>query len=125
MPVTLWWLMHAQTRLALEVEHEIEALAASDVATLEIDGADAAARDDALTMIPATVEIDLVAPVDRMFRAGAYARAAARAGVEIDRIRLGPGDAERPQPSFDAIHRAGIDRVVPDRRQPRPSTRAG
>src|SRR5262249_59658207 len=64
-PVALRRLVHAQVRLATQIEDQIEALAASDVAPVEIDGSDRAARRDALSMGFAAVEIDFMSPIAR------------------------------------------------------------
>ena len=104
--------MHAQEWLPLEVEHEVEALAAGLIVALEVDCSDRAARDDALAMILAAVEIDLIAPVDRIFGAHLDAGVAARANIEIDGIVLRPRDLERAQPARDAFDLAGVHRIV-------------
>src|SRR5437879_4513165 len=39
-PVTLWRLMQREARLPAEIEHEVEALLAPGVASLEINGSD-------------------------------------------------------------------------------------
>ena len=101
MPVTLWRLMHCESRLAPKIEHEVEGLAAfpGGLGTVEVDRADGCARDDALAVIAAAIEIDLVAEIDRLFRADLDAGVAARADLEIDRVFLRPARLERTQPS--------------------------
>ena len=79
---------------------------------IEVDGADRAAGDDALPVVAALVEIDLVAPVDRLLRADADARVAARADVEVDGIVLRPFDLERAEPSGGAARRAAVHGIL-------------
>src|SRR6266566_3667304 len=81
-PISLRRLMHGEVRRAVEIEHEIEVLAARLRGTLEIDGADRAAGHHALAMILAAIEIDLIAPVDGVFGADLDAGVAARANIE-------------------------------------------
>src|ERR1700676_4170966 len=64
-PVSLRRLMHGEVRHVVEIEHEIELLAARRPATVEIYGADLTAAHHALAMILAAIEVDLIAPVDR------------------------------------------------------------
>src|SRR6266404_3205998 len=104
-PVTLRRLMHGEVRHAVEIEHEIEVLAARLRGTLEIDGADRAAGHHALAMILAAIEVDLIAPVDGVLGTDLDAGVAARANIEIDRVFLAPRDIEGPEPAayrFDA-----------------------
>ena len=84
---------------------------ARGVAAREIDRAGRAARGDALAVRLAAVEVDLVAPVDRLLGAGADARIAARAEVEIDRILLRPRDVERAEPAGERRDLARVDRI--------------
>src|SRR5450759_4750981 len=83
-PVTLRRLMHGEVRHAVEIEHEIEVLAARLPGSVEIDGADRTAGHHALAMILAAIEIDLIAPVDGLFGADLDAGVATRANIEID-----------------------------------------
>src|SRR5450756_832012 len=64
LPVALWRLMHRKARPILEIEHEIKVLAARHARPVEIDGADCTAGHHALAMVLATIEVDLIAPVD-------------------------------------------------------------
>ena len=66
---------------------------------VEVDRRRRAARGHALAVRLAAVEVDLVAPVDRVLRAHADAGVAARAEVEVDRVFLRPLDVERAEPS--------------------------
>src|SRR5205823_7347708 len=65
-PIALRRLMHPEGGCRVEIEHEIETLDAARVTAVEIDSADRPARDDALPVIAAAIEIDLEAPVDRL-----------------------------------------------------------
>ena len=103
--------MDAKEWLAPQVENQVEALAARLVCALEIDGAHRAARRHARAMVLAAIEIDLIAPVDRALGARLDARIATRADVQIDGVVLGPFDLECAQPSPDAPHGSGIDRI--------------
>src|ERR1700676_3050491 len=87
-PVALRRLMHREVWHVIEIEQEIELLAACGPGTVEIDGADRTAGDHALAMILAAIEVDLIAPVDGAFRADLDAGVAASANIEIDRIFL-------------------------------------
>src|SRR5437867_1021528 len=78
-PVPLRRLMHPEIRLALQVEYQVEMFRARSVATIEVDCGHGAAGNDALAMIPATIEIDLIAPIDGGFRTNFDACVAARA----------------------------------------------
>jgi hypothetical protein len=107
--VALRRLMHAQLRHALQVEHEIEALLALRLATLEVDGADDAASRDTSAVRMAALGVDLIAPVDRILRTGTDAGVAACAQVQIDRVFLRPFDFEGAQPAGDARRLARKD----------------
>ena len=85
--------------------------------TVEIDGADRAAGDDALAVIATAVEIDLVAPVDRVLRTHLDARITARAQIEIDRVFLHPSDVERAEPAGELRELSRMDRIGAFRRQ--------
>ena len=61
-------------------------------------------------MVAATVEVDLVAPVDRVLGTGLDAGVAARAHVEIDRVLLRPL-LPRTRPASRAAYRAGRCRL--------------
>ncbi len=100
MPVALRRLVHRERRLALQIEHEIERLLARRLrrGAVEVDRADGAAGDHALAVVPAAVEVDLVAGVDRLFGACADASVAPGAQIQIDRILLHPLRAELAQP---------------------------
>ena len=63
----------------------------------------------------AAVEIDLVAPVDRLLGARLDAGVAARAEVEVDRIVLAPRRLERAEPAGEAGERAAEHRIVAHR----------
>ena len=110
--VALRRLVLPEPRRAVEVEHEVEALAARRVAAREVDRAGLPARGHARPVAAAAVEVDLVARVDRLLRARAHARIAARAQVEVDRVLLHPLRVERAEPSrergqFAREHRVG------------------
>ncbi|KAI3604946.1 hypothetical protein D8I24_2651 (plasmid) [Cupriavidus necator H850] len=69
-PVTLWRLVHEKVRFGTEVEHQIEVLASRlpGISAAEVDRAHRTARDDESARIFATIEIDLIRPVDRLLR---------------------------------------------------------
>src|SRR5207249_9128518 len=97
--VALRQLVRADERLAREIQHEVEALAAHRVGARKVDRADLAAGGHAIAVRLALREIDLVAVVDRAFRAGANAGVAARADLEIDRVFLPPLELESAEPA--------------------------
>src|SRR5678816_1399197 len=100
--VTLRKLADANQRLARKIEDDIEALLARNVRAGEVNRADGAARLDASAVRLAFVEIDLVAEVDRLFRAGLHAGVAAGANLEVDRVLLPPFDLEGAEPAAEA-----------------------
>src|SRR5262249_94592 len=111
--ITLRGLMHAQLRNTLQIEHEIEALAARRVAAarpLEVERAhrDTCGNDSPVRL--GAVEVGLISPVDSLLGTGANARVAARAKIEIDRILLRPCDGERAEPTVYSIEVTAIDR---------------
>src|SRR5207247_7839097 len=110
-PIALWRLVHRKEGVPAEIEHQIECFAACDVAAVEVDGPDRAAGDDALAVIAAAVEIDLVAPVDRLLRTDLDAGVATRTDIEVDRIFLRPCRLERAEPTGEALELARVDRV--------------
>src|SRR5439155_22683543 len=99
-------------RHAREIEHEIEALGAAGFAALEVDRADGPTCRNAGPVRLAAIEVDLVAPVDRLLRAGANACVAARAQIEVDRILLRPFDAEGAEPAAQPRHFARVHREL-------------
>src|SRR5690348_10464783 len=65
----------------------------------------------------AAVEIDLVVVTDRVLRASAHTRVAARAELEIDRVLLLPSDFEGAEPSAQLADAPGPDGVLALERQ--------
>ena len=100
----------------VKVEDNVEAFAAPRVLTVEIDRACRTARGDAAAMVAATLEIDLVTPVDGAFRTGVYAGVATRTQVKIDRIRLRPFHVECAKPSGERRNLPRIHGIVTLRR---------
>src|SRR5208282_4280518 len=92
---------------------------------LEVDCADRAAGDDALTMVATAIKVDLVAEIDRSLRTDAHAGIAARADFEVDRVFLDPRGAECAQPAAQARELARIDRIAALGRQLAPFCLAG
>src|SRR5437867_524672 len=78
-PVPLRRLMHAEIWVAAQVEHKVKVFLARRILTIEVDGTHRAAGDNALMVIFAAIEIDLVAPIDCMFGTRLDACVAARA----------------------------------------------
>ena len=62
-------------------------------------------------MVLATIEVDLIAPVDGVLGTDLDAGVAAGANIEIDRIFLAPRDIECSQPAADRVDAAGIHRI--------------
>jgi hypothetical protein len=83
-------LAHPEKRLGGKIQHQVEAILARLFNALEIDGFDRTAGRHTRAMVSAAIEIDLEHVVDRILRARFSTRAAARAHVEIDRVRLLP-----------------------------------
>ena len=113
------------TARAADRERDRTARCAQCPARAKVDRAGRTAGGDASTMRLAPVEVDLVAPVDRAFRAHLDARVAARAEIEVDRIVLRPADVERAQPSVEFRDLARVDRIGALRRQFGASRAAG
>ena len=116
-PIALGRLVHAKNGLSAEIQHEVEVFGPRAVAPVEIDRLHGAAGDDALAVVAAAVEVDLVAPVDGVLGTGLDAGVAACAHVEIDRVLLRPTCLERAQPAAQRIEPAAVDWVVALRRQ--------
>src|SRR5439155_6566366 len=116
-PIALRGLVNPKVRRAIEVEHEIEALAARAIAAIEIDRADRAARRDTSAVVATAVEIDLEAPVDRLLGAGLDARRTARAHLEVDRILLRPFGLERAEPTGEPPELPRVDGIGSFQRQ--------
>ena len=110
--ITLRRLVHGEVWRALEIEHEIEAFAARDVAPREVDRGRRAAGGDACAMRLAAIEVDLEREIDRLLGTRVHALVAARAKVEVDRIFLRPGDIERAEPAGDLADAARVHRKV-------------
>src|ERR1700682_5945952 len=68
-------------------------------------------------MVLATIEVDLIAPVDGVLGTDLDAGVAAGTNIEIDRIFLAPRDVECSQPAADRFDAAGIHRISPLLRQ--------
>ena len=108
---------HLEDRLGRKVEHQVEAFLAGPVRAFEVDRLDRTARLHARAVRLALVEVDLVGEVDRLLRARADARIAARADVEVDGVRLLPLDLECPQPARQGAHPPRPDREAAHVRQ--------
>src|SRR5450759_1087783 len=83
----------------------------------EVDGADVAAGLDAGAVRLAFGQIDLVAEVDRLLRAGMNAGITARAHFQVDCVGLLPTDLERAEIAADRLQLARPDRVAAHRRK--------
>ncbi len=107
--VALRRLVQGDQRRRRQVEHEVERLALLTRGTLEIDRAGRLADAHAVAVRAAAGQVDLVAEIDRLLGAGADARVAARAQVEVDRVRARPADLEGAEPARDPRRHAGVD----------------
>src|SRR5207244_7458958 len=102
----------AEERLAREIQHQVEALAAHGIGAREVDGADLAAGGHAIAVRLALGKIDLVAVIDGAFGAGANTRVAARADLEVDRVFLPPFDLEGAEPARERAHLSRPEREL-------------
>src|SRR5688572_26132620 len=93
--IALRGLRNIDQRAVVQVEHQVEALAAPGLGALEIDRLDVAASLDARAVRLALCKIDLVGVIDRLLGTGVDAGVTARADLEVDRIGLIPFDLER------------------------------
>ncbi|CAG2156931.1 hypothetical protein LMG19282_05346 [Cupriavidus campinensis] len=113
MQVALRGLVHGEGRGVVEVENEVEARLGGGSGPVEVDRRRRAAGLHAVAMVAAAVQVDLVAEVDRPFRAGIHAGVAARAEVEVDRVALAgaglPAGREVAEPAGQAGQRAAVD----------------
>ena len=100
--VSLRRLMLREKRLVAEIENHIKLRATPHIHPRKINRLNRAAGSHTTAVRFALVEIDLIRKVNRVFRAGAHAGIAARAGIKINRIGLLPVNSERTQP---ALHR--------------------
>ena len=88
-----------EPRFAAQIEHRIEIRLPFRIASIEVDRTDRSAGGHALPVIATALEIDLIAPVDRVLRTGANACVAPGAYVEVDRVVLRPFSVERAEPA--------------------------
>jgi len=123
--IALRRLVHGERRRLLEVEDEIEALAAVEVSSREVDRCRGAAGGDAFAMRLAASEVDLVGEIDRLLRTRVHARIAARTKIEVDRILLRPRDIERAEPAGNRGDAPRVDRKVALRRKLRAARATG
>src|SRR5439155_494503 len=106
----LRWNVFREPWLVPQIEHGVELCLALLIAPIEIDRTNRAARRNALAVIAAAGQIDLVAPINRLFGAYSNTGIAARAEIEIDRIILRPLRLEGAQPAGQTGQRPRIDR---------------
>ena len=97
--VALGQVWKVDERPARKIQHQVEALLARRCLARKINRTDRAAGLHAFAVRLAFLQVDLVAEVDRAFRARTHARIAARAQVKVDRIVLQPLHLERAEPA--------------------------